>query len=124
MSGSKILQSESERCSCDFQSLSVAEIEVFAIEPALRDALAAAYWRYEALIGCINDDCDGHRDQDQARFPEYRKTTSQGGPIINYEDAAQFMSRAAGLPIEQCCRWVLKVRALEHRSGLICHPGS
>ncbi|PZO49192.1 MAG: hypothetical protein DCF16_15080 [Alphaproteobacteria bacterium] len=118
---SRILQSENERCSCDFDSLSSAEIEVFAIEPALRDALAEAYWRYEALIGSINDDDNGRRDEDRARFPQYLKSTSEGAPVINYDDAAQFMSRAAELPIEQCCRWILKVRALEHRRGLICH---
>lgn len=119
--GSRILRSENERCSCDFHSLSSAEIEVFAIEPALRDALAEAYWRYEALIGCINDDGNGRRAEDRARFPQYLKATNEGTPFIDYDYAAQFMSRAAELPIEQCCRWILKVRALEHRRGLICH---
>jgi len=75
------------------------------------------YWRYEALIGCITHDPEGRRDEDRARFPQYFKPT----PILNYDDAPQFMARAAGLPIEQCCRWVLKVRALEHRRGLIEH---
>ncbi len=119
--GSKILESERERCSCDFHSLSRAEIEVFAIDPALRDELAAAYWRYEALIGCVDDDRGGHQDDDRAFFPQYLKSSSEGAPIIDYDDAARFMARAAGLPIEQCCRWILKVRALEHRQGLICY---
>lgn len=119
--GSKILDSERERCSCDFSSLSRAEIEVFAIDPALRDALAAAYWRYEAFIGCIDQNRDRQRDDDRARFPQYLKSSSDGAPIIDYDDAARFMSRAAGLPIEQCCRWILKVRAQEHRQGLICY---
>ena len=117
---SKILNSESERCSCDFHSLSKAEIEVFAIEPALRDDLAAAYWRYEELIGAIHEN-EARRDEDRARFPEYFNTTPDGAPVLNYDHAPQFMARAAGLPIEQCCRWVLKMRALEHRRGLIVH---
>lgn len=117
---SAILKSESERCSCDFHSLSNAEIEVFGIDPDLRDELAAAYWRYEELIGCITEN-KARRDQDRARFPQFVKTTPDGGSIISYDDAPQFMARAAGLPIEQCCRWVLKVRALEHRRGLFEH---
>lgn len=119
--GSTILESESQRCSCDFHSLSRPEIEVFAIDPALRDELSDAYWRYEALIGCIDDGDRERRDDDRARFPQYLKSAPGEPPIIDYDDAAQFMARAAGLPIEQCCRWVLKVRALEHRRGLICY---
>lgn len=119
--GSRILKSESERCSCDFSSLSRAEIEVFGIDPALRDELSAAFWRYEALIGCIEDGEETRRAEDRARFPQYVKSTPDGAPIIDYDEAPQFMARAAGLPIEQCCRWVLKVRALEHRRGLIRH---
>lgn len=114
---SRILNAESERCGCDFSSLSDPEIVVFAIDPALRDELAAAYWRYEVLIGCIAD--DGRRAEDRARFPQYVKPGPDGKPVMDYDDAARFMARAAGLPIEQCCRWILKVRALEHRRGLI-----
>lgn len=120
--GSRILSDESERCDCDFHSLSRAEIEVFAIDPVLRDKLADAYWRYEALIGCIDTDGDDWtRDEDRARFPEFVKRNAEGQPVLSYEDAVRFMARAAGLPIEQCSRWILKVRALEHRRGLICH---
>lgn len=115
---SRILKTEADRCSCDFHSLSEPEIEVFGIDPELRDDLSAAYWRYEELIGSIEEN-QARRDEDRARFPQYVKTTPEGGPIINYDDAVQFMARAAGLPIEQCSRWVLKVRALEHRRGLI-----
>lgn len=119
---SQILNSEDDRCSCDFQSLSQSEIEVFGIEPALRDDLAAAYWRYEEMIGSIRGD-KARRDEDRTRFPQYFKSLPDGTPVINYDDAPQFMSLAAGLPVEQCCRWVLKVRALEHRRGLIVHHG-
>lgn len=115
---SKILKSEDDRCSCDFHSLSEPEIEVFGIDPALRDELSSAYWRYEELIGAINDN-RARRDADRARFPQYVTMTPDGRPIIDHDAAAQFMARAAGLPIEQCCRWVLKVRALEHRRGLM-----
>lgn len=115
---SKILKSEAERCACDFHSLSAPEIEVFGIDPALRDVLHAAYWRYEELIGAISEN-RVRRDEDRARFPQYVKMTPEGMPIINYDDAVQFMACAAGLPIEQCSRWVLKVRALEHRRGLM-----
>jgi hypothetical protein len=115
---SKILKTESERCACDFHSLSQPEIEVFGIDPELRDELSDAYWRYEELIGCIDDNIE-RRDEDRARFPQFVKATPEGGPIINHDDAVQFMARAAGLPMEQCSRWVLKVRALEHRRGLM-----
>jgi len=114
---SQILNSEDDRCACDFHSLSNPEIEVFGIDPALRDDLAAAYWRYEELIGCI-DGNEARRDEDRARFPQFFKPMPDGTPVISHEDAPQFMAMAAGLPLEQCCRWVLKVRALEHRRGL------
>jgi hypothetical protein len=120
--GSKILKSESERCDCDFSSLSDPEIEVFGIDPDLRDKLNAAYFRYENLIGCIDDERYGNRAEDRARFPQYLKSRPGEPFVINHDDAAQFMARAAGLPMEQCCRWVLKVRALEHRRGLYCYP--
>lgn len=115
---SQILKTEAERCACDFHSLSEPEIEVFGIDPALRDRLSDAYWRYEELIGAITDDW-ARCEADRARFLQFVTTTPEGGPIINYDNAVRFMARAAGLPIEQCARWVLKVRALEHRRGLI-----
>jgi len=115
---SRILKNEDERCDCDFHSLSEPEIEVFGIDPELRDELSAAYWRYEELIGCIRDNIE-RRDEDRARFPEFVKATPEGTPIIDYDDAVKFMSRAAGLPLEQGSGWVLKARALEHRRGLM-----
>ncbi|MEQ1820278.1 MAG: hypothetical protein ABL871_16885 [Terricaulis sp.] len=122
MSGSRILRDEGERCDCDFHSLSYTEIEIFDIDPKLRDELADAYWRYEAMIGCIDTDGDGWtREEDRTRFPEYLKRDAEGRPIISHVDAVQFMARAAKLPVAQCGRWVLKVQALEHRRGLICY---
>jgi hypothetical protein len=79
-------------------------------DPALRDALEYAGWRYATLIGVVapseEDVPLAVREEDRARFPHMIRRGAKGLPIWDVAEAETFVHEITGAPRAVCAAWM------------------
>lgn len=79
-------------------------------DPAWRDALEDAGWRYATLIGVTDPDeaavPSAVREADRARYPHLIRQDGDGRPIWDVAEAETFVHEITGAPREVCAAWM------------------